>query len=51
MKKNLLGLTIEELKDFAAELGEKPFRGKQLFKWVNRGVKKIEKMKEESYKY
>ena len=37
-KKNLLGLTIEELKIFAEDLGEKPFRGKQLFKWVNRGV-------------
>lgn len=44
MKKNLLGLTIEELKDFAAELGEKPFRGKQLFKWVNRGIIDFEEM-------
>lgn len=44
MKKNLLGLTIEELKDFAAGLGEKPFRGKQLFKWVNRGVTDFDAM-------
>ena len=44
MKKNLLGLTIEELKEFAAELGEKPFRGKQLFKWVNRGITDFEEM-------
>lgn len=44
MKKNLLGLTIEELKDFAAELGEKPFRGKQLFKWIDRGVTDFEEM-------
>lgn len=43
-KKNLLGLTTEELKEFAAELGEKPFRGKQLFKWINRGVRDFEEM-------
>lgn len=44
MKTNLLGLTIEESKAFAASLGEKPFRGKQLFKWVNRGTKDFECM-------
>jgi len=43
-KKNLLGLTIEELKKFAAELGEAPFRGKQLYKWINRGVKDFSQM-------
>lgn len=43
-KKNLLGMTTEELKGFVAELGEKPFRGKQLFKWVNRGVTDFELM-------
>lgn len=43
-KKNLLGLTTEELKAFMQELGEKPFRGKQLFKWVNRGVTDFELM-------
>lgn len=32
-------MTIEELKKFAAEIGESPFRGKQLFKWINKGVK------------
>ncbi|MCF0128929.1 MAG: 23S rRNA (adenine(2503)-C(2))-methyltransferase RlmN, partial [Pseudobutyrivibrio sp.] len=35
---NLLGMTIEELKTFAVEMGEKPFRGKQLFKWIYRGA-------------
>ena len=30
-QKDLLGMTIEELKQFAVELGEAPFRGKQLF--------------------
>ena len=31
---NLLGMTIEELKQFAAEMGEKPYRGKQIFIWL-----------------
>lgn len=44
MKKNLIGLTIEELKLFAADMGEKPFRGKQLFKWINRGVRDFDAM-------
>jgi len=43
-KKNLLGLTIEELKAFIAELGEASFRSKQLFKWINRGVTDFEEM-------
>ena len=42
--KNLLGLTIEELKAFAVEIGEKPFRGKQLFVWINRGVTDFDEM-------
>lgn len=36
MKQDLLDLTIEEMQRFAAELGEKPFRGKQLFQWIHR---------------
>ena len=43
-KKNLLGLTIEELKAFITELGEAPFRSRQLFKWINRGVTDFEEM-------
>ncbi len=43
--KNLLGMTIEELKSFAVdELGEKAFRGKQLFVWINRGVDDFDDM-------
>ncbi len=43
--RNLLGMTIEELKSFAVdELGEKAFRGKQLFAWVNRGVADFDEM-------
>ena len=41
---NILGMTIEELKLFAEEAGEKPFRGKQLFVWLNRGVRNIDEM-------
>ena len=37
-------MTTEELKNFMQELGEKPFRGKQLFKWVNRGITDFEEM-------
>lgn len=31
---NVLGLTLHELSTFAVELGEKPYRGKQLFDWL-----------------
>ena len=44
MKLDLLGMTIEELKQFATEMGEKPFRGKQLFVWINRGVTDFDDM-------
>ncbi|NLD20527.1 MAG: 23S rRNA (adenine(2503)-C(2))-methyltransferase RlmN [Clostridiales bacterium] len=43
-KQNLLELTIEELKAFAAGMGEPPFRGKQLFRWMNQGVKSFDNM-------
>jgi 23S rRNA (adenine2503-C2)-methyltransferase len=33
-KTNLLGLTRTELEAFVAELGEKPFRARQLMKWL-----------------
>ena len=44
MKQDLLGMTIDELKAFATEMGEKPFRGKQLFVWINRGVTDFDEM-------
>ena len=44
MKRDLLGMTMEECKAFATEMGEKPFRGKQLFVWVNRGVRSFDEM-------
>ncbi len=33
-KQELIGLSREELATFAESIGEKPFRGKQLFKWI-----------------
>lgn len=42
--KDLLSMTIEEMKQFAVELGEKPFRGKQIFVWLNRGVRDFSEM-------
>ncbi len=35
---------MEELQAFAAELGEKPFRGKQLFRWIHRGIRDFSEM-------
>lgn len=42
--KRLLDMTIEELKEFASDLGEKPFRGKQIFLWLHRGVRDFNDM-------
>jgi 23S rRNA (adenine2503-C2)-methyltransferase len=33
-KRNLFGLTLEELERFAVNIGEKAFRGRQLFQWI-----------------
>ena len=44
MKQDLLDLNREEMNAFAAELGEKPFRGKQLFQWVSRGASSFDEM-------
>ena len=38
MKKDLLNLTIEEMEQFAVELGEKSYRGKQVFQWIHRDI-------------
>ena len=43
-RKDLQGLTIEELKHFAVQLEEAPFRGKQLFRWINKGVRDFDLM-------
>ena len=44
MKQDLLDLTMEETKSFAAALGEKPYRGKQVFQWIYRGAAGFEEM-------
>lgn len=35
-KVNLLGFDAEGLKKFCEDLGEKPFRAKQLERWIHR---------------
>lgn len=44
MRRQLLGMTNEKMKLFATELGEKPFRGGQIFTWLHRGVTDFEEM-------
>ena len=34
-KKDLKSMTLEELTEFVKELGEKPFRAKQLYQWMH----------------
>lgn len=41
---DLQGFTENELKKFAADASEKPFRGKQLFKWIQRGARSFDIM-------
>jgi 23S rRNA (adenine2503-C2)-methyltransferase len=44
-KTNLLNLELSALIQFFSELGEKPFRGKQIFKWIHhRGVEDFSEM-------
>lgn len=40
----LKDFTQEELKDYVSELGEKPFRAKQIYKWLYRGAQTFEEM-------
>ena len=49
-KTNLQGLTSEELQSFMKEIGEASFRGRQLFKWINRGVRDFVEMTDFSLK-
>ncbi len=41
---DLKDLTIEELKTFLTELGEKTFRAKQIFSWLHKGVTSFDEM-------
>ena len=49
-KKELLGLTADELTDYVKNMGEPAFRGKQLFTWISRGVKDFADMTDLSLK-
>lgn len=42
--KNLMDMTLEELEQMLAEMGQQKFRAKQIFKWVNSGIKSIDDM-------
>ncbi len=42
--RNLMDMTIEELEQMLKELGQQRFRAKQIFKWVNSGIKSIDDM-------
>ena len=37
-------LSIDELKTALKEMGEKPFRAGQIFKWLHEGVESFEEM-------
>lgn len=37
-------LTLEEIEDELVKIGEKKFRGKQIFKWIHRGVENFDEM-------
>ncbi|MEG0391186.1 MAG: 23S rRNA (adenine(2503)-C(2))-methyltransferase RlmN [Anaerovoracaceae bacterium] len=41
---NLKEKSMEELKEFLVGIGEKPFRAKQIFQWIYRGICDIEQM-------
>ncbi len=43
-KIDLKKYTIEELESFLEDLGEKKFRGKQIFQWIHKGVRTIDEM-------
>ncbi|AKL95533.1 ribosomal RNA large subunit methyltransferase N [Clostridium aceticum] len=43
-KIDLLSLRIDEIEDLLEKMGEKKFRGKQIFQWVNKGIKQFDDM-------
>lgn len=43
-KKDLLSLTSMDIEEFLVSMGEKRFRGKQIFQWINKGIKDFDKM-------
>ena len=47
---NLKDLTFEQLTGFLEKMGEKPFRAKQIFAWLHRGVTSFDEMTDLSVK-
>lgn len=43
-KKNLKGMTLQELEDYMVELGEPAYRAKQIFRWIYRGATRFDSM-------
>ena len=41
---NLKDMTFEELQSFLGEMGEKPFRAKQIYTWLYRGITSFDEM-------
>ena len=44
MKKQLRGLELDELKSWLKDQGEKPFRAKQIFGWIQKGIATFDEM-------
>ena len=42
---NLKNLELKEMQDFVESLGEKKFRGKQIFSWIYKGVESFDEMR------
>jgi len=42
--KNLMDMTLEDLEQMLIEMGQQKFRAKQIFKWVNSGIRSIDDM-------
>jgi len=43
-KVDLLNLTIDELEELFTKMGQQKYRAKQVFQWVNKGIKDIDQM-------
>ncbi|MCB6992121.1 23S rRNA (adenine(2503)-C(2))-methyltransferase RlmN [bacterium 210820-DFI.6.37] len=43
-KINLRDLTLEQIRQFLEDMGEKPFRAKQIFSWIYKGAETFEEM-------
>lgn len=44
MKLDIKDMTLEEIQKLITQLGEKPFRAKQVFQWIHKGVRDFDEM-------